>query len=170
MEKLPHNLPIRKIWITISLLLSVASLYISAPQSDEILRQIETLVVTTFSFLAGFLIAAIAVVGYSTEVVARHGWEVATIHRESFKIHLERYALHFVLYLVAIIFMIFMSFIKSPIPEALWMISSFVCTFALMMSFSLPYEIIKQHISIYDAVIEKAKKDKIEADASNFKN
>lgn len=170
MEKSLSNISIRTAWIIISLIISACSIAIPQPLDADSLRQVASLVVTTFSFLAGFLIAAIAVVGYSTEVVARHGWQVAVHYRKSFKTRLERYAAHFVLYLLAIIIVISWSYIKIPIPKWFWYVSCLICTFALLMAFSLPYEIIMQHISMYDAVIEKEKEKDAKQDALKYGN
>lgn len=132
--------------------------------------QLASLIVTTFSFLAGFLVAAIAVVGYSTDVVARYGWKTASMYRMSFENNLRRYAMHFVLYLLSILIVMTWSLFDGHTPDFLWKFSVFVCVFSLLMAFSLPFEILEQHTSMYDAVIENLKNKEIDDAIKEFSN
>lgn len=168
MEKSHFKVTGRAIWICISLGVSMLSSY-AVPQPNSIsMGQLASLIVTTFSFLAGFLVAAIAVVGYSTDVVARHGWKTASIYRESFENNLRRYAMHFVLYLLSILIVMTWSLFDGYTPELLWKISALVCVFSLFMAFSLLFEILGQHISMYDTVVENIKSKETCDDIKKF--
>lgn len=168
MEKLRSKGVMRKIWICVSVVLALLCTMIAQPTDHEALKQISSLVVTTFSLLAGFLIAAIAVTGYSADVVARQGWQVIKHYKNSFEMHLSKYAIYFSIYLIAIILLISWSYVKNPLNDTLWEISCFVCAFSLCMSFSLPYEIIQQHTDMYDAILEEAINNAIIKDSSEF--
>lgn len=169
MEK-SHSNSIRN-WLIVTAGLSSVfiSLNITFPIEDDTLSVLASLVVTTFSFLAGFLIAAIAVVGNSTRVVAQLGWQTLVNYRDSYILYLNRYIFYFIAYLISIMCVILLFYTNPYRHEYLFRFFLGIIIFSFLVSFLLPYEIVHQHISIYDAIITKGKKEAVGRDKEKFK-
>lgn len=120
-----------------------------------------SVLVTVFSILAGFLVAVMAIVG-SERALKGGNWRQDTFYLAKVKQDLHRHATLFYLYLL-VLALSFLATLKLEWPEVVQVSVEYVLLFlaclAMLLSFSLPGQLTRRHVSDLEAVI-KARRDK----------
>ena len=120
-----------------------------------------SVLVTVFSILAGFLVAVMAIVGSERALKGRN-WRQDTFYLIHVKQDLQKHSALFYLYLL-VLALSFLATLKLGWPEVVqtsveWVLLFLACL-AMLLSFSLPGQLTRRHISDPETTI-KARRDK----------
>lgn len=128
-----------------------------------------TVIATVFSVFGGFLIAIIAVIG-DPSLIPEGSWRLAEIRRDNIERRLLRHAWLFVLYLMTIAFLFGAVLLAKASPDLLmWrkfveIAYLFFGVWAFLLSFGLPWALMKLQRARVDAEIERRRhRDGIES-------
>lgn len=127
-----------------------------------------SVLVTVFSILAGFLVAVMAIVG-SERALKGNNWRQDTFYLTRVKQDLQKHSALFYLYLLVLA----LSFLAAldlgwanPIQAGLEGILLFLACLAMMLSFSLPGQLTKRHVSALETAI-KARRERETGNAND---
>jgi hypothetical protein len=121
---------------------------------------VTSIIVTTITVFAGFLVAIISIVG-DPSLIPGHSWRSAEIRRENIELQLIRHSWLFTVYLVAIALLFVSELIRDSYDitaftkmwiERLYLFFSFTSFF---LTFGLPISIRKLQMKRFDAEVEK---------------
>lgn len=164
MEKV--NIPAGKIswrkvaYIVICIIVSVFFAWQFQPKYHDNSNALSVLV-TVFSILAGFLVAVMAIVGSERALKGRH-WRQDTFYLLHVKQDLQKHSALFYLYLL-VLALSFLASLNLGWPEIVQIgvesVLLFLACLAMLISFSLPGQLTRRHISDLESAI-KARRDK----------
>lgn len=123
-------------------------------------HEILNLLITTFSILAGFLIAIISIVG-DPSLVPAGSWRLAEINYTLILKKLYRYKMLFLLYLITLILIFAALIVEKQVSEmSIWIERGFLfCSIlAFFCSISLPEALVQMQKAKMEALIENMKK------------
>ena len=139
----------------LGIVLSSLSAYYGQPLIHENTEAIN-LIVTTFSVLAGFLVAIIAIIG-DPALLPPGSWRAAEMERGKVIARLRRHRMLFLLYLITLLFI----FLAVLIPDKyysviIWLERIFLFTgvLAFTMSFLLPSSLMQAQEERINTIIE----------------
>lgn len=120
-----------------------------------------SVLVTVFSILAGFLVAVMAIVGSERSLKGRN-WRQDTFYLLQVRHELRKHSALFYLYLIVLAFS-FLAALGLGWPKAVQVgveiTLLFLASLAMLLSFSLPSQLTKRHVSDLEAAI-KARREK----------
>lgn len=122
-----------------------------------------TVLVTVFSILAGFLVAVMAIVG-SDRALRGRTWKQDTFYLVQVKRELRRHAVLFYLYLL-ILALAFLASLDLAWPcivqTSVEYFLLFLACLAMLLSFALPGQLTRRHISDLETVIKARREQEI---------
>jgi hypothetical protein len=164
MEKV--NTPARKTswrkvaYIVICIAVSVFFAWQFQPKYHDNSNALSVLV-TVFSILAGFLVAVMAIVGSERALKGRN-WRQDTFYLLHVKQDLQKHSALFYLYLL-VLALSFLASLKLGWPDIIQTsvecVLLFLACLAMLLSFSLPGQLTRRHISDLESAI-KARRDR----------
>lgn len=120
-----------------------------------------SVLVTVFSILAGFLVAVMAIVGSERALKGRN-WRQDTFYLLHVKQDLQRHSALFYLYLL-VLALSFLASLNLGWPALIQVsvegVLLFLACLAMLLSFSLPGQLTRRHVSDLEAAI-KSRRDK----------
>ncbi|MBF8668172.1 hypothetical protein IR012_05010 [Pseudomonas putida] len=120
-----------------------------------------SVLVTVFSILAGFLVAVMAIVGSERALKGRN-WRQDTFYLIHVKQDLQKHSALFYLYLL-VLALSFLASLKLGWPEIIQVgvecVLLFLACLAMLLSFSLPGQLTRRHVSDLESAI-KARRDR----------
>ena len=153
---------VRTAYIVLSVVLGVV-VAISGHSYIHNNNQAISIIVNIFSILSGFLIVIITMVGDTSYLANVENWRTLELNRDRLITRLYRHKLLFLLYLttLALIFIAFL--VKDKYPDLYSILERIFFGFAVtsfVLSFSLPFSLIKTQIKKHDLLIECYKNQK----------
>ncbi|MOA29679.1 hypothetical protein D3C78_1507100 [compost metagenome] len=125
-----------------------------------------SVLVTVFSILAGFLVAVMAIVGNERALRGRN-WRQDTYYLVQIRRDLKRHAVLFYLYLL-VLALAFLASLDLGWPKSVQVgvecFLLFLACLAMLMSFSLPGQLTRRHITDLEALIKTRRDEEARGD------
>lgn len=150
------------IYFAVSVLIAVFFAWKFQPQYHGNSNALSVLV-TVFSILAGFLVAVMAIVA-NDRALRGHNWRQDTFYLQQIKRDLRKHAALFYLYLF-ILALIFLASLDLEWPACVQVgverFLLFLTCLAMLISFSLPGQLTRRHVSDLEKVIRDRQEKEI---------
>jgi hypothetical protein len=151
----------RPIFISICAIGAAAGSYFGQPYMRDN-ADATLVIITVLTVFAGFLVAIITILG-DPSMVPDGSWRAAEVRRDSVEARLIAHTWLFVLYLLAIGFLfIGVLVVKSGDANAVKMwferVYLFLGIFAFLLTFALPWMLLKLQMSRFEAEIDRRRK------------